>query len=411
MSTLPRTAPVDAAATRPAASVALLAVSALLVMLPVTIVVPGIKETIADRYGASPFWAHSFMWVNLLGALLAFPLIARLANHSGSRGATAAAALTLDAAFFALMAAAPSLPLLLAVRALEGVAHMAALAALMAAAADAAPPESRGRTMGLVGAAMMLGTAAGTRLGGVLWVAWPGASFEAAALLAAGGAIFIAATLPGQSPAARGERARPNLGLLLRHRELIAPYAFAFVERLCIGVVVSSFVLFLGAVHGLSPDAISRLLFLFLFPFAILTYPAGRLVDHFGAVAPILAAGVLFGALVASYGYLPASGLPAAMIASGVLSALLFAPTLTLCADLAPPGQRGAVYAGFNVFGSLGMVIGPFLGGTICQLLSASASKPAGYQVSLLAVGVIQTLVALACVAPLIRLRRSGRIR
>ena len=62
-------------------------------MVPVTMLVPPLKELIGDQHGAGSFWTHSFMSINMIGAIVASPLIAALADRPGLRKRTAAAAL------------------------------------------------------------------------------------------------------------------------------------------------------------------------------------------------------------------------------------------------------------------------------------------------------------------------------
>ena len=50
-------------------------------------------------------------------------------------------------------------------------------------------------------------------------------------------------------------------------------------------MIITSFGLFLGAAHNTSPEGISQLLVMFLLPFAVCVYPAGRVVD-LAAVGP-----------------------------------------------------------------------------------------------------------------------------
>ena len=56
------------------------------------------------------------------------------------------------------------------------------------------------------------------------------------------------------------------------------------------------------------------LMSLFLLPFALLCWPAGRLADRVGWYGPIVSANILFGITYASYGLLPFSLLPVAMV-------------------------------------------------------------------------------------------------
>ncbi|MFQ5429380.1 MAG: MFS transporter, partial [Phycisphaerae bacterium] len=151
-------------------------------MVPVTLLVAPLKELVALPYGASSFWTHSFMSVNMIGAVLAAPLIGRLADRRRRR--VAVFALVAEAGFLCAMGWAPGLAWLLILRFLEGAAHILALSTLMAIAASWAQPGRRGRVMGLVGAAMMFGTACGTRLGGLAWRAAPDWTFQTAGAVA-----------------------------------------------------------------------------------------------------------------------------------------------------------------------------------------------------------------------------------
>lgn len=377
-------------------------------MLPVTLIVPALKELVKDGHSAGDLMAHAFMSVNMLAAFAAAPLIAIISDRCGSRVRTAALALLADAGLFAAMSVAPGIAALLVARALEGVAHILALTCLMAAAADQSDARRRGRTMGLLGAAMMLGTACGTRLGGVVWQLAPGWSFAAAALLALAAALGTARL--GESSERRVRNSsREALRLLRARPDLLIPYAYTFVDRFCVGVIISSFVLFLGEVRALNPDAISRLLALFLAPFALLVYPAGRLVDRVGSTMPVVLGSLAFGLLLAAYPLAGTDLLPVLMVVSGVVSAVMFAPTLTLCAELSSPAQRGAAYAGFNATGSLGFLCGPLAGGVILLWVRPIAGEWPAYQAVFALAGAAQVAVALTTFPRLRQLQRRRR--
>lgn len=54
-------------------------------MLPVTLIVPALKELLVDRFAASPFWTHAFMSINLIGGIAAAPLMVRLSSRGWQR--------------------------------------------------------------------------------------------------------------------------------------------------------------------------------------------------------------------------------------------------------------------------------------------------------------------------------------
>lgn len=380
------------------------------VMVPVTMMVAPLKELIAVRYGASAFWTHSFMSVNMIGAILAAPFIGMLADRNRSRKRIAAIALAVDAVLLSAMGLMPNLSLILGVRFLEGAAHILALSTLMAIASGWALEGCRGRTMGIIGAAMMFGTACGTRVGGLVWQHMPGWTFQIAGMLAAA-AAFGTLTFVAESPQrdrAPSRRLRDIFGLVRTYPKLMIAYAYAFIDRLCVGVVITTFCLFLADAHGLDPSARSKLLVMFLLPFALLVYPAGRLADRIGRVWPMALGSIAFGLIFASYGVLSLNGLYIAMVFSGIFSAMMFAPNLTLCADFVPAAQRGAGFTGFNVAGSLGFVLGPLLAGGLFTLLSSYGTTAFAYRITFFATGAAEVLCALVTLPWLLKLRKNG---
>lgn len=382
-------------------------------MLPVTMLVAPLKELIAVRYHVGPFWTHSFMSVNMIGAVLAAPFMGAVADRRGVRKRVAMTALALDALCLAAMSFAPTFRAILALRLLEGAAHVLALSTLMAIAAGLAPAKRRGQMMGIIGACLMLGTACGTRLGGRVWLMAGEWSFAVAGAVSglATLAVLVFVAEPRSAVESRAGR-RQAFQLIRRHPRLVVPFAYALIDRLCVGVVITTFVLFLANVHALNPDDRGKLLGLyFLLPFALLVYPAGRLVDRIGRAWPIAMGSIAFGFFFASYGYLPPAWLPPVMLASGVASAIMFAPNLALCADLAPDEERGAAYAGFNAAGSLGFVLGPLLAGATYALCAAHWPPATAYRLTFLATGMTEVLCAAITLPMLLKLKRQGVIR
>ncbi|MCG8408378.1 MAG: MFS transporter [Phycisphaerales bacterium] len=391
----------------------LMATLTFIAMVPVTMLVAPLKELISLRYGASAFATHSFMSVNMIGAIIFAPLMFLWVDIRNHRKRVAVFALAADAVLLSLMALMPNLALILIVRFFEGAAHILALSTLMAMASAWAGEGRRGRVMGLVGTAMMFGTACGTRIGGLIWehIVVPEWTFHIAGMIAAVAALCT--QLFAAEPAAQGEarhRSRDVLQTLRQTPNLLIAFFYAFIDRLCVGVLITTFCLFLADVHGLDPSARSRLLLMFLLPFASLVYPAGRLVDRLGRVWPIVLGSLGFGIIFSFYGVLSLSGLYWIMILSGVLSASMFAANLTLCTDLTPVSQRGAAFTGFNMAGSLGFLLGPLFAGGLFATLSNHMVTLAAYQWTFLVAGGAEILCAAVTLPMLLRLKRSGSV-
>ena len=343
---------------------ALVALATVLTLVPVTLLVPGLQELVRDAHGASASDAHHFMTVNMLAGILAVPVVMRWQRRGGAVRWWLAALLLADAAVFLAMGAAPSLAALLWLRALDGALHLPAITLLMVAANRLAGPR-RGGSLGLLGTSLMLGVALGSPLGGRLVDREPALVYPTgAALLVLAAAASLLLHVPAAAPAARPRRYDWNV----RMRLAWVPLAYAFMDRFAIGVFVSTFTLFLGEVHGASGAQRGLLMALFLLPFAALCWPAGRLADRFGWYLPLVGSNLAFGVVFALYGQVPFGALPALMVASGVLSALMFAPNLLLTSEVAHRAGEG-IFGAFQIAGSVGFLLGPATGGALVALL------------------------------------------
>jgi MFS family permease len=380
-----------------------LAIAVFLIMMPVTMLVPVLKELLSDRLGASNFITHAFMSVNMIGALIAAPAIGRLSDRCGRKRIVIFGA-ALNAVLLWAMGRTTDVTLMLVLRGIEGMSHIAVLTTLMAQASDWATPGRRGRAMGTIGACLMLGTAVGSPLGGVIGRHAPNAVFLW------GGVISIVVAIVGvlfihdaaRSPS--GTTIGP-VQLLKRRRGLAVPFAYAFIDRFCVGVIVSTFMLYLADTGRLDPAERGLLVALFMLPFAILCYPVGRLVDRVGAAWPLAGGSLLFGCVFATYGFVPVGWLAAVMVVSGVLSATMFAPNLTLCADLATEHDRGTVFAGFNAAGALGFICGPLFGGALSSML---VQVDHHYAIVMAAAGATEVLCAALTLPWLLRQHRQS---
>ncbi len=166
--------------------------------------------------------------------------------------------------------------------------------------------------------------------------------------------------------------------------------------------------MYLTNVVGLAAPQRGALVALFMVPFALLCYPAGRLADRVGWFWPLLAGNVLFGLTFGTYGLVPAAWLPVAMVASGIFSALMFAPNLVLIADLARTGHGEGLFGAFQVAGSLGFLTGPIAGGVLVSLTRGADGVPA-YASIFAGVGILAATVSLVSWVALRRVHRDMR--
>ena len=82
-------------------------------MLPVTGVVPILKGLLQDHYGAGDLVPSLFMSINMVGALVAAPVLGWVADRTGRLRLILVACALTDALLWAAFSQLPPLPLLL----------------------------------------------------------------------------------------------------------------------------------------------------------------------------------------------------------------------------------------------------------------------------------------------------------
>ena len=277
------------------ARIAWLGLLALWMLVPVTLPITVLRGLVQERFAVSEFLTSLFMSVNMVGAVLAAPLAGAIADRSGRRKGLVVGALVADAALIWAMAAPLPFAVFMGVRFLEGAAHIAALSTLLGIASRARDESERGRVMGLVGSGIMLGVAIGAPVGGVLGRGDPLVPLYVGGALVALAAVVAAWVL--EEPHSSGER--PSLAEItaaLRGSPLVlAPLAFAFVDRFTVGFYTTTFSLFLSRIHELPPPRIGLLMALLMLPFGLLSYPFGRLAERWSRVGMISLGSLAYG--------------------------------------------------------------------------------------------------------------------
>ena len=347
-----------------------------------------------------PVWPARFFFAPFAGYII---------DHVESRRMVIASALVGNAACFFIMAIAPNFITLMLARFVEGAMHITALSAWLASGADLSPRGRSGRAMGALGGTIMLGVTIGVPLGGVLAKSNAGIVLWAAGFVSLATAVY--ALIAMNRYIHRTDHGKDDFRALIKeNRWLSIPYAYTFIDRLCIGVVVSTFTLYMTDILQLSPAQRGGQLSFFLLPLALLSYPVGRLSDRIGRVWLMVIGSMLFGVTFMSYGFLDLSNLWGVMLISGVLSAIMFAPTLAMCKDLAPEEHYGTVFAGFNVAGSLGFVVGPLMGGGLFYFLSRSMEVIEAYRWTFVVAGFFEILCAVFTLPFLLKLYRGKNL-
>ncbi|MFC7027142.1 MFS transporter [Halomicroarcula sp. GCM10025324] len=362
---------------------------------------PGV-DVLVTAFGAdTPLNASMWFLAAEFGAFVAFAGVWGAASDAAGRRVpfVIAAALGGVVGYVALatLPAQFALPFeaILFLRAFQGATTIGAFSLAMTMLMDL--EGGHGRNMGAAGIAIGAGTALGAPVGGQLFGLGPFVPLYAAALLLLFVAL-VAWTVPDGAPAQNRDSVTRAVSAGVRETPaLTLPYAFGFIDRLTAGFFALVGTLYFRTVFELSPAATGLLLALFFAPFGLLQYPFGVLSDRIGRTVPIVAGSALYGLGVVAVGYAPTVELVAvAMVAVGVLGALMAPATMALVTDLASPSGRGVAMAGFNAFGSLGFLVGILLGGTVAGTF--------GYLTAFVVIGLLELGLALMTVPVFLRL-------
>ena len=360
-------------------------------MFNLTLVVAGLKEFIIDDLGGTVTDATLFFSVETIAYIIFAPLWGVLSDRIGKRRVLVVVGFALSAVIYLAYGYVDSVNVVLALRFLQGAFSVMGWSLVMALVVDRSVDGKRGRIMGLMGGALILGVSLGAPFGGYL-TRWLGAR----APLTVAGALFFVLAFAGLFlreglPHETGIRLRKVLQVLQAQPRLLLPLVFHFVDRLAVGLFVVVFPLYLDSLGATDPAVRGRYLSYFLVPFALLQYVSGRLSERTGPWPPLLAGSFLYGTLLCFVGYADLLQLTSVMLGLGVLAAVMFPPAILLVAELSDPRVRGSAMGGFNLAGSLGFALGPLLG--------AWAYGARGFAFSFLVCGVIEIVAAVVALA------------
>lgn len=425
MSKPPATPALVSGAAASAAPRRLLAGLALAMLLPAldTSIANVALPTLAAAFRA-PF--HAVQWI-VLAYLLATTVFLVGAGRLGDvvgRRRLLRTGIVLFTVASALCGLAPSLATLLAARVLQGLAAAILMALTLAVAGEAVPRERLGRAVGLLGAMSAVGTTLGPALGGLLLAAvgWRsiflvnlplglvalaltrgggapeparpprGAGFDVAGtgLLALTLAAYALALTQGEGGLGRGSvallaaalggaglftvvearAAAPLLALdMLRDRRRRAGLALA---ALVSAVVMATLVVgpfYLGRGLGLGTALAGAVLSAGPLVAALTGFPAGKLVDRFGAArlarAGLATMTVACAVLASAAGALGLAGYLAPLVMLTAGYALFQAANNTALLAGASDDQRGVVAGLLSLARNLGLITGTSLLGAV----------------------------------------------
>ncbi|MFC7132412.1 MULTISPECIES: MFS transporter [Salinibaculum] len=350
---------------------------------------PGLDETVTALGGGESILAGTWFLVAEFGAFVVCAVLWGIASDSlGSRTPLVVLGATGGAASYLAVALAPSIGLgfdvVLLLRVVGGAFTIGAFSLSITMLMDLSG--GNGRNMGAAGTAIGLGAALGSVVGGQLTALHPLAPLYGGAALLAGAAL-LGATVPDRSSGG-GLPVGTVVDRVRTRPKLVVPFAFGYIDRLTAGFFALTGVAYFRDTFEIDAATAGITLALFFVPFAVFQYPVGSLSDRIGRFIPVVVGSLLYGvaiiAVALAPGYYLAAGL---MVVVGLCGALVSPTTMALVTDIVPATERGAAMGGFNVFGSLGMLSGFLVGGTVTELY--------GYFPAFLAAGGLEIAIAI----------------
>jgi MFS family permease len=339
--------------------------------LPDALVVPVLKDLFADRYGVSTAQAQLFLAVNLLGALLAIPLVKCMRQRMSGWAVVSSTAIV-DGILLAIMWLPIGFAGTLALRTIEGAVDVATFAALfqMLGRSD---QQHRAWKLGLGATVLVAGLGIGAVLGGFLTKL----AGSAAVTLIVGSvscvstgilAIVFRSTLERMVQIAKSS----TVDAAMDEQELqvksatqpaiqfgkIWPILFmAATDRATGAILTAVFASFLLSGLGYTPEQRGMLVGLPLLLMAIGAAPAGWFADRFGALRTRTLAAIVYAIALGIVPFLGANTLmlALALLILGVAAAPLLPASLALVL-VTNRGMSGL--AAFRAAGDIGYFTG-----------------------------------------------------
>ena len=345
------------------AAVILVTLTAFTDILAYSIAVPVLPD-LGRRLGASPtVIGFLFAAFGASVAVTSIPMGA-VSDRIGRRGPLLAGALLLTASTL-LFAVSTTLPLLFAARLAQGVADAITWVVGFALVADLYGQEERGRVMGFVMSGTTVGFLIGPSAGGWLYEAvGPQVPYLVVALLAA---LCTAGFAIMPEPPRQAMREPLALRALLRIPDVVVCASTVIVGGGTLAMIEPTLALFLDRELGLGPSRIGLVLGGAAAMSAVLHPVFGRLAGRVGARQLMLAglAGIALMLPVLALMRDFTSGL-LVYAAFTVPIVAMVTPSLAYMAEAtARAGVRsfGVAYGVYNVSWSIGLLLGPSIGG------------------------------------------------
>lgn len=367
------------------------------IIVSVSILYPGLNEFVLLRFaGVDEFTASFFNSVETLAYIIVGIIIGVVSDRLGYRRPFVLLGAFLSSFMFILMTLTLSYPVLLILRFIQGACTVMAWQLLMTLAIDFAPKGKLGAAIGVFGIFLASSMGVGLMVGGILTDINVLIPFYASAVLATIAGVLAIIGLRDPLTLTPTKSLRESLAVFNRRPLLVVPVSINFVDRFHMGFLLTVLPFFIAYVLGLSASVRGMVLGIFIIPFIILQYPLGRLSDRIGRKTLLVVGSIASGVtlcLAGIFGWLSLGILIGIFILLGIFSGITSPLTFAFLGDLTSNKEKGSATAIFNVFGTVGLTLGPIVGGSL--IVSN------GYIIAFIVAGLIE-LISLAVIIPLL---------
>jgi MFS transporter, DHA1 family, multidrug resistance protein len=341
--------------------------------LGVGMVVP-LLPSYAHRMGASGLYIGAIFGVFSLSRSVFLPLFGRWSDRRGRKIFLAIGLLAYCLISFAF-AYSRNIYDLLAIRFAHGAAAAAILPVAFAYVGEISPLNQEGRIMGLFQIALMSGLSAGPLLGGVMNdILGLKMTFWSMGILSFLAFCLCLLVLPAEQ--SRSDRRKRDQEIsyidIIKDRTI----ATLFMQRICfastIGIIWSFVPLMADTGLGLNSSHTGTVLMLNTALSTLCLYPMGVVADKFDKRIPMVVGGLVAAGALYSFGYAHTFR---DLLLVGALHGLALGiadPAVMAVAVICGRQNKamGATMGIFSLSHSLGMIVGPILGGLIIDLIS-----------------------------------------
>ncbi|NCN11531.1 MAG: MFS transporter [Leptospira sp.] len=336
-----------------------------LAMLPVTMVVPVLKEMIKDIHLSGNLAVALFTSISMLGSFLFSPIAGMISDKLGNRSNIIGIAAIIDGILFFSLTLISDLNILMFVRFIEGATHIFVIGLLLASISDRENNPSskffqKGKLMGIAGMFLSLGAATGMPLG-IL-----GKSNALIPFYVGAGILFFigAISLFFLEDSIKEQKIKFTFSHLIHSIQstpsLLIPFFFHFIDRFTVGFLVSSFNIHMREDLLFHPGKAGAFLGLVLFPMSILSYPSAIFSKKYGILPLVLIGSIIYGIFLSLVGGTDdTTSIFIFLLGAGVGAGVMYVPSMILASRLAPKGLDATIMSGFTGFGSLGFLLGP----------------------------------------------------